>query len=315
MRLEQLQYLIAIATHKSINSAADFLYITQQSLNNSMTSLEKELGFKVLERTNRGVKLTEQGKVVYTTALQITQLWEDMQASLLPTVDITPEDTPLHICVSPRIYEYVMPKYQNIYHTLYPATPINCTKEKPSDITAGNITVENYNLIFSTAYFKGSQLLNPFNTAVYHQFIPLFEQKTYLICSKHADIANLRYISLTHLRKLPLRGYATQETSEMSQESSLEFRRKLGITQNLHYLDSVSYCLQGLLDNQFYLFCSRGPLTLLFNHPDLTLVPARLPFKIYTGYFKTQNRPLVKQAQRFIDLIEETVDQSRLASI
>lgn len=79
MRLEQLRYLIAVAAQKSINKAAETLYITQQSLNNSMNALENELNLKLLDRSHRGVKLTTQGKIVYETALQIVALWDNME--------------------------------------------------------------------------------------------------------------------------------------------------------------------------------------------------------------------------------------------
>lgn len=48
MRLEQLEYLIAISKNRSLNSAAQKLHISQQALSASIKTLEEELGFDVL---------------------------------------------------------------------------------------------------------------------------------------------------------------------------------------------------------------------------------------------------------------------------
>ena len=61
MRLEQLKYLIEIANSKSINKAAQNLYITQPALSIAINSLEEELQYALLKRTKKGVMLTEDG--------------------------------------------------------------------------------------------------------------------------------------------------------------------------------------------------------------------------------------------------------------
>ena len=48
MTLTQLNYFITIAETKSLNKAADQLYVSQPSLTNSMKELEKEL-YKMLK--------------------------------------------------------------------------------------------------------------------------------------------------------------------------------------------------------------------------------------------------------------------------
>ena len=65
MRLEQLHYFMTVCDKRSINLASKELFITQQSLSSSINNLEKEVGQKLLVRTNRGVYPTELGKRVY----------------------------------------------------------------------------------------------------------------------------------------------------------------------------------------------------------------------------------------------------------
>lgn len=71
MRLEQLEFLIAVADNKSITRAAASLFVAQPTLSSSINSLEKELGFAIFCRSQKGVTLTSAGEEVYREAQQI----------------------------------------------------------------------------------------------------------------------------------------------------------------------------------------------------------------------------------------------------
>lgn len=71
MRLEQLKYLIEVANCKSINKAAQNLYITQPALSIAINALEEELQYPLLKRTKKGVMLTEDGARVVQEAQRI----------------------------------------------------------------------------------------------------------------------------------------------------------------------------------------------------------------------------------------------------
>ena len=64
MRLEQLQYLVTISQHTSLSAAAETLHLTPQALSMSITALEKDLGLTLLNRSFKGVSLTEDGRLV-----------------------------------------------------------------------------------------------------------------------------------------------------------------------------------------------------------------------------------------------------------
>jgi len=64
MRLEQLEYILAIYEQRSINKAAKKLFISPQTLSASLASLEEELGFDIFIRNSKGVSLTYQGQQI-----------------------------------------------------------------------------------------------------------------------------------------------------------------------------------------------------------------------------------------------------------
>ena len=68
MKIEQLEFLIEVVKAGSINAASKKIFISQQSLNQSLRNLEDEIGFDVLNRTKKGVTLTERGREVFSAA-------------------------------------------------------------------------------------------------------------------------------------------------------------------------------------------------------------------------------------------------------
>lgn len=74
MNLEYLQSFYMTVKYNSISKAAAALHLTQPGLSMQLKNLEKELEAKLLIRSNKGVKLTEEGKVVYNYADTILSL-------------------------------------------------------------------------------------------------------------------------------------------------------------------------------------------------------------------------------------------------
>ncbi|MEN2259463.1 LysR family transcriptional regulator [Paraclostridium benzoelyticum] len=62
MQINQLRYFIEVARTGSMNQAASNLFISQPNLSKAIVNLEEEFKIKIFDRTNRGVKLTKEGK-------------------------------------------------------------------------------------------------------------------------------------------------------------------------------------------------------------------------------------------------------------
>ncbi len=73
MTLQQLKYVIAVADKGSMNEAAKTLFISQPSLSGAVKELERELGFSLFLRTNRGIVVTPEGEEFLGYARQVTE--------------------------------------------------------------------------------------------------------------------------------------------------------------------------------------------------------------------------------------------------
>lgn len=73
MNTQHLAYVLEVERVGSISQAAQNLYIAQPNLSKSIKDLEKELGFRLFERTSNGVHATEAGSEFLYHAKQITE--------------------------------------------------------------------------------------------------------------------------------------------------------------------------------------------------------------------------------------------------
>jgi LysR family hydrogen peroxide-inducible transcriptional activator len=61
LTLRQVQYVVAVAEHRSFRRAAEVCAVAQPSLSAQVAALEDALGVRIFERLPRGVVVTEPG--------------------------------------------------------------------------------------------------------------------------------------------------------------------------------------------------------------------------------------------------------------
>ena len=62
---EIYEFFLKVSEMGSISKAADKLYISQPALSQQLKNLEKELDASLFIRSNKGIELTGEGKIVY----------------------------------------------------------------------------------------------------------------------------------------------------------------------------------------------------------------------------------------------------------
>lgn len=78
MRISSLKYFYEVSELKSISKVSNNLHISQPALSHQLSKLEKELGVKLFDRSNKGVELTNKGKILYDYAKQILTLHDNL---------------------------------------------------------------------------------------------------------------------------------------------------------------------------------------------------------------------------------------------
>jgi LysR family transcriptional regulator, benzoate and cis,cis-muconate-responsive activator of ben and cat genes len=73
MELRHLRYFVAVAEAENVTRAAAKLHVSQPALSRQIHDLEDEIGFSLLERSAKSVRLTAAGKVFLTEAQAVLQ--------------------------------------------------------------------------------------------------------------------------------------------------------------------------------------------------------------------------------------------------
>lgn len=82
MNLQYLKAFYVTVQLNSISKAAKQLHLTQPGLSMQIQSLEKDLEVSLLIRSNKGVKLTEEGKIVFDYANTILSMQDNIERDL-----------------------------------------------------------------------------------------------------------------------------------------------------------------------------------------------------------------------------------------
>lgn len=115
-----------VAKYNSFTRAADILMNNQPNITRSMNNLEKQLGCSLFIRSNRGIRLTPEGKKLFK---HVSIAYEQLHAAELELsssplengiVTVSASETALHGILLPVLTEF---------HTQYPGVRIRITNE------------------------------------------------------------------------------------------------------------------------------------------------------------------------------------------
>ena len=79
MDIRVLRYFLTVAREESFSRAADALFLSQPTLSRQIREMEEELGVQLLIRTNRNVRLTQEGQRLRKRAQEIVDLMDKTQ--------------------------------------------------------------------------------------------------------------------------------------------------------------------------------------------------------------------------------------------
>ncbi len=131
MNLQYLNSFYVTVQLNSISKAAERLHLTQPGLSMQIQSLERELGSTFLIRSNRGVELTEAGKILFEYANTILSMQNNIERDLKNLESDTKE---LLIGSCKAVGEYALPCSIYIYKQDFKDVNINFEINNTEDI-------------------------------------------------------------------------------------------------------------------------------------------------------------------------------------
>ena len=132
MTLAQLEYVVAVDTHRHFGRAAEHCHITQPSLSTQVLKLERQLGVEIFDRsrqpvqpTDLGRKLIEQARVILREAARIDELISESRGEVAGD---------LRIGVLPTLAPYLLPRFLEPLLLNHPRITLNLEELRTEEI-------------------------------------------------------------------------------------------------------------------------------------------------------------------------------------
>jgi DNA-binding transcriptional LysR family regulator len=118
VELRHLRYFVAVAEMENVSRAALKLHVSQPALSRQIRDLEDELGFSLLERTAKSVRLTDAGRTFLDNARALLQNADEAVTKARAVASSEP--TELHVGYSPTPTAEILPKILRAFQRAMP---------------------------------------------------------------------------------------------------------------------------------------------------------------------------------------------------
>ncbi len=210
MNINQIKYVLAVASSSSMREASTKLFVSQPALSASISELENELGILIFERTNKGITLTDEGREFVEYAKRAVGQYEILEDRYLSR-DTSKE----RFSVSTQHYNFAIKAFTTIIKDADPDEYIfsiheTKTREVLEQVRTmksevGIVSFSGANETLIKKLFKEYQL----------EFTPLMRRETYAYVWKDHEFAKRRNISLEELRNYPCVSFDQSDNSNL----------------------------------------------------------------------------------------------------
>ncbi len=187
MNLDYLKSFFVIVESNSISKAARKLHLTQPGLSMQLQNLENEIGAQLLIRSNKGVRLTKEGKVVFDQTKAILAIEQNMLKSVR---EIQADKRILNIHSCKSFGHFILPELLIEFKLENPGLKVNLQTNSTCDIVKSFMSHE-INIAIITDEHNYDDITS----------YPLMKDHLVLVTNKD----NVKdSISLKDLRQIPL---------------------------------------------------------------------------------------------------------------
>ena len=194
--------MIKIDSYQSISLAAENLHISQPALSQAIKNLEKNLNLTLLNRTYRGVNLTEDGKKVVELAKKAFDYFEQIENLSLQKSASQQNDTNINdliVYTNPAYSRVILPSLLKDYNSHTNSNALQFQNLSP-DSDVSELIAQNPHIVV-LGIIKEKTILPP-----HESMIILNKSKSYVMCSQTFPYIpqSKTSISFQELVKIPL---------------------------------------------------------------------------------------------------------------
>jgi LysR family transcriptional regulator, benzoate and cis,cis-muconate-responsive activator of ben and cat genes len=143
MELRHLRYFVAVAEEENVSRAALKLHVSQPALSRQVRDLEDELGFSLLERSAKSVRLTDAGRIFLAEARAVLQRADDAVKTARAVA--TGGHGELHVGYAPSLTARILPPALRAFQAEPPNVGVKLhdlsTEEMLAGLRAGKLQI------------------------------------------------------------------------------------------------------------------------------------------------------------------------------
>ncbi|MGN0401777.1 MAG: LysR family transcriptional regulator [Acetatifactor sp.] len=295
MTLTQLQYAVTIAKTKSMNQAANELFVSQPALSGAMKELEEELGTQLFIRHNRGIVITTEGEEFLSYARQMVEL-----GNLVEERFVNKSIRRKKFSVSMQHYSFAVEAFIELARKFSIGEYELAVHETKTHEVIEN--VKNYRSEIGVLY------LNSFNEKAIRkileeadlEFIPLYDCGISVYLSKSHPLATREKITMEELAEYPCLSF------EQGDKNSFYFAEEVLSTLEYKQIikaDDRATMLNLMTGLNGYTLCS-GIICEDLNGSFHVAVPLDAEDTMTIGYIKRKNIPLSLLGREYIEILK-----------
>jgi DNA-binding transcriptional LysR family regulator len=236
VELRHLRYFVATAETENVSRAALKLHVSQPALSRQIRDLEDEIGFCLLERTAKSVRLTDAGRAFLSDARALLQQAD--QAVKKARAIAGAEPTELKLGYSPAATARILPAILRAYQRVMPTAHLKLHDLSNEENVAG-LRDGRLNLAFVIRPPKAASLEGI-------RFEELIRERVCLAVPPHHAFATRRSVSLADAASEPFIGLAREEYPDYHRFLSVIFGPVKTKPQLIEEHDSISGVLSSV---------------------------------------------------------------------
>jgi len=132
LTLQQMEALILLVEERSFSRAAKRMHLTQPALTKNIRNVEDCLGTKVVHRSNAGVSLTPEGKILYDYAQRIVRLRKEAAHKINQLHENKGGDIYLSASTIPATY--ILPRALSVFKKALPDIRVYIRTEDSEEV-------------------------------------------------------------------------------------------------------------------------------------------------------------------------------------
>ncbi|MEH6939202.1 LysR family transcriptional regulator [Bacillus sp. JJ664] len=298
MNIEQMEYIVKVASEKSINKAAEKLHITSSGLSQSISHLENELGITIFNRSRKGTVPTEEGNILINRAIEVLQIISKLNEELFDYKN----NKKIHLkIIAAPTFASVLQRALNRNNIEHLNVTIDIEEKVPPQIME---TIKHTEYDF--CFFPQDLEILENEKNINHDLIRT--DRVHVIVGKHSPLYDLEYVTQADVLNMETACYTIYSDYYYSKLIKSN-KNKIKVTTN-----SMSILTEAVREHNVFVYSHESGAKF---HPDIISGTLKsIPYKENNEYvFKDlwviypKNKKLTNISKKFIEIVKEIATQ------